>query len=263
MEASEVSAEIQAAFDRAEKLLNLAIQTVGAAGAKINHFHTQDPRIVALALLSRTISNFKGALITLRSNLLIEAQTLARSCFENLIWVCALNEQGASFVEAMLNEDAASRRAVGEITLKLASRARGRTDDDEATLLRSLIRETDLRFPEKKRLHIDKTAMGSAVELSYSVYGQLSLQAAHPTMTALGRHVGSKVEGDTTHLTIEIMPDNAVIDVLRTVQWACSALLGVAVGTNQIVGGSADDDALTKAFNELDAWTTELERNKQ
>jgi len=68
---------------------------------------------------------------------------------------------------------------------------------------RDLIRQSESRFPDSKKLHVDKTARGSAVELAYATFGQLSLEAAHPTITALGRHLHSELEGDTRHLVIE------------------------------------------------------------
>src|ERR1700687_4883953 len=51
-----------------------------------------DPQFLALALLARTISNLKGAVILLDARRIVEARTITRSCFENLYWTVGLAE---------------------------------------------------------------------------------------------------------------------------------------------------------------------------
>src|SRR5579871_2305474 len=51
-----------------------------------------DPQFLALALLARTISNLKGAVILLDALRIVEARTITRSCFENLYWTVGLAE---------------------------------------------------------------------------------------------------------------------------------------------------------------------------
>jgi hypothetical protein len=166
------SQKVQSAIAFSEKLVGIAIDTVGSANVALSGLGARDPKIVSLALLCRTISNFKGAIILAREGLLVEARTLTRCCYENLIWAAALNERGSAFVKEMLNDDAASKKTVGQITLKLTSRAGAGSEADDAKLLRDFIRQSDIRFPGGKKLHVDKTALGSAVELAYATYGQ-------------------------------------------------------------------------------------------
>jgi hypothetical protein len=245
------SEEVRSAIAFSEKLLGIAIDTVGSANVALSGLGARDPKIVSLALLCRTISNFKGAVTMVREGLLIEARSLTRCCYENLIWAAALNERGSNFVNEMLNDDAASKRTVGQITLKLTSRAGGDSEADDAKLLRDLIRQSDIRFPGSKKLHVDKTALGSAVELAYATYGQLSLEAAHPTITALGRHLHIEMEGDTRYLTINVVPDVPERELLRTIWWSCEALLGVTVASNEIIGGTKMNDVIRQTFDEL------------
>jgi hypothetical protein len=186
-----------------------------------------------------------------REGLLVEARTLTRSCYENLIWAAALNERGSEFVTDMLNDDATSRKTVGQVTLKLSSRAGANNDDEDGQILRDLIRQSETRFPDSKKLHVDRTALGGAVELAYATFGQLSLEAAHPTITAIGRHLHSGLDGDTRHLVIDIVPEVSERQLLRTIWWSCDALTGVAIASNEIVGGTKMNDALRQAFEEL------------
>ncbi|MEO6382344.1 MAG: DUF5677 domain-containing protein [Nitrobacter sp.] len=245
------SPKLQKAIAFSEKLLGIAIDTVGSANVQLSKLGARDPKIVSLALLCRTISNFKGAVTMAREGLVIEARTLTRCCYENLIWAAALNERGYEFVTDMLNDDAASRKTVGQITLKLTSRAGGDSEAGDAKLLRDLIRESDLRFPARKKLRVDETAVGSAVELVYATFGHLSLEAAYPTVTALGRHLLSEIEGDTRHLVVQVVPEVPEGDLVRTIWWSCEALLGVTVASNEIVGGIQMSESIRQAMDEL------------
>jgi hypothetical protein len=245
------SEKVESAITFSEKVLGIAIDTIGAANVALSGLGASDPKIVSLALLCRTISNFKGAIVMVREGLVTEARTLARCCYENLIWAAALSERGSEFVADMLKDDAASRKAMGQLTLKLSSRAGADTNADDAKMLRDLIRQSETRFPESKKLHVDKTALGGPVELAYAAFGQLSLEASHPTITALGRHLRTELEGDTRHLVIDVVPDVSEREMLRAIWWSCDALLGVAIGANEIVGGTKMNDALRQALEEL------------
>jgi hypothetical protein len=63
-----------------------------------------DPKIVAVLLLIRTLSNFRGTLILLRTDRIVEARTLTRCCFENLFTIAALREDGQRFVLEMAED---------------------------------------------------------------------------------------------------------------------------------------------------------------
>jgi len=49
-----------------------------------------DPKIIAVLLLIRTLSNFRGTVNLLRADRIVEARTIARCCFENLFHIAAL-----------------------------------------------------------------------------------------------------------------------------------------------------------------------------
>ena len=70
------SEQVQSAITFSEKLLGIAIDTVGAANVSLSHLGARDPKIVSLALLCRTISNFKGAIVMVREGLVIEGRAL-------------------------------------------------------------------------------------------------------------------------------------------------------------------------------------------
>jgi len=70
--------ELLKAFDFAERLLGVAIDVVGAAHISVNDKWARDPKVVGLALLSRSISNFRAAMILVREHHVMEAGVLAR-----------------------------------------------------------------------------------------------------------------------------------------------------------------------------------------
>jgi hypothetical protein len=70
---------------------------------------------LALALLCRTYMNLKGVIAVAQEGLVVEARTLARSCFEN--FVPNLIEKGDEFVTAMYDHERRSIRSQGEFLL--------------------------------------------------------------------------------------------------------------------------------------------------
>jgi hypothetical protein len=86
----------------AQRLLDTAEVPVTPQGAR-------DARVIAFALVARTISNLKGALGMIEAGQIIEARTLARCCWENLFWAAALTKKGDKFVRQVVSDDAFSR----------------------------------------------------------------------------------------------------------------------------------------------------------
>ena len=77
-----------------------------------------DPKIVAVLLLIRTLSNFHSTLMLLRADRIVEARTIARCCFENAFAVAALREDGRRFVFEMEEDYKASRKARAEFLIQ-------------------------------------------------------------------------------------------------------------------------------------------------
>ena len=69
-----------------------------------------DPRILSLALLSRTLRNFQGVILLTKHRLAVEARVLARCCYENMFMVGGLNAEGEAFADRMIEDDQAGRK---------------------------------------------------------------------------------------------------------------------------------------------------------
>src|SRR5947207_11311346 len=85
----------------ANRLIALAYALFGEAKIDVTEKLFGESKILSLALLCRTVGNFKGVVACARENLVVEARTLTRSCYENLYCMAALIEQGDDFVKAM------------------------------------------------------------------------------------------------------------------------------------------------------------------
>jgi hypothetical protein len=124
------------AFAFAEDVLKQAIAIVDAAIAEVAfERNATDPKLYALALLCRSISNFQGALTMARNNQAVECRTQARSCFENLFLVDQLRQHGAGFVTTMHGHEAWGKISLGERSLK-----HGDAESPQAPAIRELIK---------------------------------------------------------------------------------------------------------------------------
>ena len=229
-------------FQFAESLLGLAIDIVGAATVQVTAEGARDPKIVSLALLCRTITNFKGAMVMARDEQIVESRSLVRLCFENLLWVAAIRERGSDFVNDMRSDEAANKVALGELTLKLSTPdVREGTDGQ---VIRTQIKRLNSAFLKPKKLNVNRAAAEGVTEKAYLSYAMLSLDAVHPSLTALNRHVHLEQEADGRYLTVSVVPPFKSKDRLATMDEACNALLGVCVGVNELLGGTAKSDAM-------------------
>jgi ABC-type Fe3+/spermidine/putrescine transport system ATPase subunit len=82
-----------------------------------------DPKILVLALLSRTLHNLKGVAILTQHRLAVEARVLARCCYENLFMVGGLHAEGVEFAKQMVGDDQAGRKGRIEATLDATSKS--------------------------------------------------------------------------------------------------------------------------------------------
>jgi Family of unknown function (DUF5677) len=236
----------------ASRLLSLCVEIQRDADIPITEKQFAEPKILALALLSRTYLNLKGVIAVAQEGLVVEARTLTRACFENLFFVPNLIEKGDEFVTAMYDHERRSVRSQGELLLE-------DLDDLEsfgaemANQLRARLREIKNLRPKAKLLNVKEVASGTVIKSAYLFYSQLSADAAHPTIRALKRHLVQTVENGERVLGQDIHPVERGAEVADTVNIACNAVLGVCVAVNQILGGTAADPLLKQLFAEYEA----------
>lgn len=245
--------ELLKGFDFAERLLGVAIDVVGAAHIVLNDNWARDPKVVGLALLSRSISNFRAAMILVREHHVMEAGVLARCIYENLLWSGALRERGLEFVKEMLKDDAANRKAVSEFALKGSSHYGGDADDHNAQRLREHLRELAARFPKTKKLRADKISEHGGLETAYVAYARLSLETVHCSVTALGRHLErEQLDNGGYGLVLNVSPEPRPNEARKTVIDLCRALIWVAIATNELLGFTSVSGRLKQLVDEFE-----------
>src|SRR6185312_12301878 len=94
-----------------EELGQAALRIAGEANVKITEHKLLEPQLLALALLRRTLGNFKGAVRLVEQGLLVEARVLTRCCFENQLVVGGLYSKGIEFAQQIKADDVAGRKA--------------------------------------------------------------------------------------------------------------------------------------------------------
>jgi hypothetical protein len=244
-----VSKERWLAF--ADRLIALAYAIFGEAKIDITDKLFGDPKILSLALLCRTVGNFKGVVALTKQGLVVEARTLTRSCYENLYCMAALIEQGDDFVKAMHQDQMRSFRSQGEFLLEdIDSEHIG--DAEFVEKLRARVKEIKSRWPKANFLTPKQTVKGSVLRQSYLLYSKLSGDAAHPSILALKRHLVRFEENGEQVVGLDVNPPEKGNEIAETINLACNAMIGACVAANQILDGLSVNDEVRRLFVEYD-----------
>jgi hypothetical protein len=191
-----------------------------------------DPKIVAVLLLIRTLSNFRGTVILLRADRVVEARTVARCCFENLFTIGALREGGQHFVLEMGEDHKASRKARAEFLIQQTG---DMADREWQPKLQAFVAALGKGQTKRKSLDPKRVAARGPLYKSYVYYAELSADAAHPTLDALQRYLGRSQENGEPVRTIDINPLVRPKERRMTLLLACEALLGVCIDVMEIL----------------------------
>jgi hypothetical protein len=240
--------EFSKAIAYAQKLLDASIAIVGTSQIQLNEHGARDPKIVALSLLCRSISNFRASVRLAQQDQPGEARAMVRLLNENLLWIGSVRENGAEFVKEMIEEEQHNRKILAQLTLDLSRKHGGDIASEGALQLRSIVRGLSQQSKGRKVLKAAEVASASVVELAYVEYQRFSLEAVHCSLTALGKHL-SREAGE---LTLSVVPNSSPSELLDTVLHACRALMGVAVATNEIVGFTSASENLSALFDEFE-----------
>jgi hypothetical protein len=248
-----MDAESTKAIQYSEKLMSAAIDVVGATKVELAQDLARDPKIVALTILCRSISNFRAAMLLVQQRHIVEAKALGRCLYENLLWMGALRERGLDFVQDMLKDEAFNGQSLGELTLRLSKKHGADVNSLDSLTLRSIIKDIGKKFPEPKKLSASKTAEEGVFETAYVEYARLSLDGVHCSVTALRRHlIREQIAENHTEFVVSVEARTSDAEILSTILHSCRALTGVAVGANEI---------FTAASGQLGIMVTEFETN--
>jgi hypothetical protein len=207
---------------------------------------TRDPKVIALALLARSLGHFKAIFRLLEVGLIVEARTLTRCIFENLFMQGGLSERGDEFVQKMVDDVAKSRQSRGSWVLGWLDEQEEQSPYEEG--LRETMDTLRALYPKPRAINLGEITKDSSLKDAYLWYKQLSSDAAHPSLEALTRHITKEADGSLL-VSVEVAPSEK--DILDTIEWACQALMGVIVGANQIACPVQAGEKLPALFDEF------------
>lgn len=238
-----------------ERLRDNGIRVVMESELKITEAGAADQKMIACALLGRSLSNYKGVAMMVREGLIIEARTLVRSIYENLFFLAKLERDGPAFVKQMKDDEIASRLKRSKFIMDSPA-LHSSLLDEVRQRLHTYDVKTRAENPKAKTLSPKQVAEGGALTSAYLAYSQLSGDSAHPSFSSLARHFSRVVENGETIPCFDIQPlaDDATLD--DTLKLGINALLGSIVATNQLLGGTPAGQELSALADDFIAITT-------
>jgi hypothetical protein len=233
-------------FDHAQHLAEVALEIMGQCDKLDTAKGTRDPKVIALALLSRSLGHLKAVCRLLEVGLIVEARTATRCIFENLFMQGSLAEQGDDFVQKMVDDAAKSRQSRGSWVLGWLDEQEGESPYEEG--LRNTINKLRELYPKPRAMNFAEITKDSSLKNAYLWYKQLSSDAAHPSLEALTRHITREADGG---ILVSAEPVASEKDTLNTIEWACQAFMGVIVGANQVAGPVKAGEKLSASCDEF------------
>jgi len=209
---------------------------------------SSDEKIVSLALLCRTLSNFKSVLLLAQNERLVESRILTRACYENLFYVGAIQKEGYSFVQKMMRADCHHHKSRGQSLLSDAKYIE--SEDDWRTPLKAYLKRIKENNQPSATINPKDISKNGPIAKQYIIYEQLSADSAHPTTDALNRYFSKTEENGKMIRCLDIEPILNDTDVHQTLNWACNAMLGVIIGVNEILGGSSANQKVLQMFED-------------
>jgi hypothetical protein len=221
-------------FVTAQKLMDVSIQTIADTRLEVStESWASDPKIIAIALLCRTISNFKGVGVLVNAELLVEASILLRNCNENLIYIGALYEDSEAFVKGLKEDEAASRKQRGNFILD-RSKTKGIDLGFEAGLQEHMDK-LEQNFPKARMMSPKQLAKGTQISDAYIYYSHLSGNFAHVSASSLSRHLTTEEEDGQRYRMVVVAPEPTHAELRSALVDACEAILGVCITTADMV----------------------------
>jgi hypothetical protein len=230
-------------FSHAENLNRFAQRIVTTQREFSSERGLGDDHVLALLLLYRALNNFQATVLMAERGMIVEARTLARSCLETAIWIAALKTDPEHW-RGMLKDELASKRARGRWILKNAADA---LDPARREGLEKYV--DDLEHQTRLRaLKLEDVAKRAGVHGVYLFYRQLSADAAHPSITALHRHVSSGHDDEIKE--IQWMPVLELDDISETLGLACSFLILACTALGEMFPDAERNKELTGLHDE-------------
>jgi hypothetical protein len=185
-------------FNLAADLRDDCLSLLSQIDIKLTESLDENPDLFAFLLFCRTITNFKGAIILFQQGLIIEAQTLQRSCFENSIWLRRLAHEGPDFAKAIWDDGRYNEASFASVLVAGTTDLSTRAEIDERIKLGK----------GGKRINAKDGRLLYGASEDYAEFRRLSLSAAHPSSTALLRHFVRDGTTGELEISVEVVEDD-------------------------------------------------------
>jgi hypothetical protein len=213
----------------ADELGQAGIDIISDTSFVINEGVIFDRRVIAIMLMSRTLSNFKGIPMLIERGLIVEARVLVRCCFENLIWLAGLISGGDKFIAKIKSNETQRAKSLGELSLAYNN------IDEHVILIGKLLRNIKLKSRDGRTINPKDISNDANFRDAYIYYSILSSDSGHPSIKSLKRYIAQCAIGK--EMKIDLAPKVNYAEVIQTLNWACYAMLGVCIAVNEVLEG--------------------------
>lgn len=227
----------------ASRLVPVGSQLFSTASVTVTDQGSGDIRVLALMLLSRTLSNIRAVLSLIDSGYIVEAKTISRCVYENSYWIGALVREGDAFRKAMVHHEMKHKRMRAKTIFETAEEFRG---TETAKKLQQWMREH--KEYEASPTLDPKAVASRAKDQSYMFYQQLSWDA-HPSIQTLNRYYVTPDQDGVPG--IDAMPSVSEDETVETLNLMCLAAIGVLLGVRDLVGSQARIEDVAQEYQEL------------
>lgn len=217
-------------FSYCTKLRDVAMSMFAVSVITVGDDTLAQPKVFAAALLSRSLHNLHGVVVTARAGLLAEAGTLARCCVENSLWMRQLQEDGEGFSKAILEDNT---QQVTSLAKRIPAAVLSGFEDEERAFIAQL-----LNAKRSRKISVGEGNLTEEAERGYMMFKLLSGTFAHPSAMSLSRHIG--LEATTKRPEFLVEPPltakdfhglflYALLAVLSTMEIYSDIVLGVLI----------------------------------
>ena len=241
-----------------ERLYAKGVDIFDNAEVELSQNGQRDPKVIALILLARTLSNLDAAVLLVEKGFDVEARTVTRCAYENLFYVAALAKKGPEFVRELELDDVTTRkrRLKGLIDWSAAREAKLDGQDMLEQFRQTLVDKHGVTA----EIRMTNTAAAGGVADSLLAYRELSTDAAHPSAESLSRHVMLNEDAELAPFTLVSKPTRDAIEAASTMELLCTATLGVIVAANSIVGGVSVGERLSVLADDIRSLSAKFAR---
>src|SRR5260370_20872865 len=152
--------------DLADSIGQTCLDILGGVPVTVAEKRFADPKVLAVMLASRALSNFRGVFILIENSLVVEARILVGCSFENAFWVAGLHAKGDGFVKKMLEDEMRSRKVRGEWALS----KKPQLSADVERRLRDQLELINQKWEKAKSLSPKDVALTGLLREGYGIY---------------------------------------------------------------------------------------------